>query len=86
MVEPAKDRIRDNIFEPLDRARAGRVLPKRNVSSYLIIIGSVFRKNSPKCSGRTSGGDTENHLPYREAAVCYRLLNVGIHVIPGLRA
>jgi len=83
MAEPAKDRIRDNIFEPLDRARAGRVLPKRNVSSYLIIIGSVFRKNSPKCSGRTY---TENHLPYREAAVCYRLLNVGIHVIPGLRA
>jgi hypothetical protein len=48
MVEPAKDRIRDNISEPLDRARAGRVLPKRNVSSHLIIIGSVFRKNSPK--------------------------------------
>ena len=48
MVEPAKDRMRDNISEPLDRACAGRVLPKRNVSSHFIIIGGVFRKNSSK--------------------------------------
>jgi hypothetical protein len=48
MVEPAKDRIRDNVSEPLDRACAGRVLPKRNVSSHFIVIGGVFRKNSSK--------------------------------------
>jgi hypothetical protein len=33
MVEPAKNRMRDDVSEPLDRACAGRVLPKRNVSS-----------------------------------------------------
>jgi len=48
MVEPAKNRMRDNVSEPLDRACAGRVLPERNVSSHFIIIGSVFRKNSSK--------------------------------------
>jgi hypothetical protein len=26
-MKPAKDRIRDNVSEPLDRASAGRVLP-----------------------------------------------------------
>ena len=48
MVEPAEDRIRDNVSEPLDRSCAGCVLAKRNVSSHFIIIGSVFRKNSSK--------------------------------------
>src|SRR5205809_6880771 len=38
----------DNVSEPLDRARAGRSLPEGNVSPYLIVIGGVFRKNSPK--------------------------------------
>jgi hypothetical protein len=51
MVEPAKDRIRNNVSEPLDRACVGRVLPKRDVSSHLIIIGRIFRKNSPKVLG-----------------------------------
>ena len=40
--------MRDKVSEPLDRARAGRVLPKRNVSSHFIIIGRIFRMNSPK--------------------------------------
>jgi hypothetical protein len=40
--------MRDNISEALDRTCAGRVLPKRDVSSHLIIIGCIFRKNSPK--------------------------------------
>jgi hypothetical protein len=48
MMEPAKNRTCDNVSEPVDRSCAGRVLPKRNMSSHLIIIGSVFRKNSPK--------------------------------------
>jgi hypothetical protein len=48
MMQAAKDRIRDNVPEPLDRARAGCVLPKRNVRSDLIIIGDVSCKNSPK--------------------------------------
>ena len=51
MVQPAKDRMRNNVSEPLDRACVGRVLPKRNVSSHLIIIGRIFRKNSPKVLG-----------------------------------
>jgi hypothetical protein len=38
----------DNVSEPLDCARAGRILPERNVSPYFIVIGGVFRKNSPK--------------------------------------
>jgi hypothetical protein len=37
----------DNVSEPLHRARAGRI-PERNVSPYLIVIGGVLRKNSPK--------------------------------------
>ena len=36
-------RAKENISEPLDRAGAGRVLPERNMSSYVIIIGDVFR-------------------------------------------
>jgi hypothetical protein len=43
MMEPTKDRVCNNISEPLDRACAGRVLPERNMSSYVIIIGDVFR-------------------------------------------
>ena len=48
MVEPAKNRMHDNVSEPLDRACAGRVLPERNVSSHFIIIGGIFRQNSPQ--------------------------------------
>ncbi len=51
MVKPAKNRMRDNVSEPFDLPRVGRVLPKRNVSSHLVIIGGVFRKNSPKVLG-----------------------------------
>jgi hypothetical protein len=43
MMEPTKDWVCNNISEPLDRACAGRVLPERNMSSYVIIIGDVFR-------------------------------------------
>src|SRR6266700_3937888 len=38
----------DNVSEPLDCARARRILPEGNVSPYFIVIGGVFRKNSPK--------------------------------------
>jgi hypothetical protein len=48
VVEPAQDWIRDHVSEPLDRTCAGRVLPKRNVSSHFIVIGGVLRKNSSK--------------------------------------
>jgi DNA-binding transcriptional MerR regulator len=48
MMEPAKDRVRNNVSEPLDRACAGRVLPKRNMCSHLIIINGIFRKDSAK--------------------------------------
>jgi hypothetical protein len=48
MVKPAKNRMRDNVSQPLDRAWAGRVLPKGNVSSHFIVIDRIFRKNSPK--------------------------------------
>jgi len=46
MMEPAKDRMRNNLSEPLNRARAGRVLPERNMRSYLVIIDGIFRKDS----------------------------------------
>ena len=48
MVEPVKNRMRDDVAEPLDRACAWRVLPKRNVSSHFVIIGGMFRKDSSK--------------------------------------
>jgi hypothetical protein len=48
MVEAAENRIGDNVPEPLDRTSTGRVLPKRNVGSHLIIIARVFGKDSPK--------------------------------------
>src|SRR5271165_3746515 len=51
MVQFAKDRMRNNVSEPLDRARAGRVLSERNVSSHFVIIGAVLRKNSSKVLG-----------------------------------
>ena len=40
--------MRNNVSEPLDWACAGRILPERNVNSYFIVIGAVFRKNLPK--------------------------------------
>ena len=46
MMEPAKDRMRNNVSEPLDRACAGRVLPEQNMRSHPIIISGVFRKDS----------------------------------------
>jgi hypothetical protein len=51
MMEPTKDRMRNNVSEPLDLARVGCVLPERSVSTRFIIIGSVFGKNSPKVLG-----------------------------------
>src|ERR1700738_4771358 len=40
--------MRNNLSEPLDRACAGRVLPKRNMRSHLVIIDGIFRKDSSK--------------------------------------
>jgi hypothetical protein len=51
MVQPAKNRMRNNVSESLDRTSARRVLPKRNVSPRLIVIGRIFGKNSPKVLG-----------------------------------
>jgi hypothetical protein len=48
MVQPAKNRVRNNVSEQLDRTCVGRVLPERNVSSHFIIIGGILRKNSSK--------------------------------------
>jgi DNA-binding CsgD family transcriptional regulator len=46
MMEPAKDRLCDNIAEPLDRARAGGILPQRKVGAHLVIIVGVLRQNA----------------------------------------
>ena len=35
MMEPAKDRMRNNVSDPLDRAYAGRVVLERNMGSHL---------------------------------------------------
>src|SRR5262245_24388458 len=48
VVSPTKDRLRDNVSEPLDRACAGCVFAKRKVRPHLIIVAGVFRKNAPK--------------------------------------
>ena len=42
MMEPAKDRMRNNISDPLDRAYAGRVLLERNMRSHLVITDGIF--------------------------------------------
>jgi len=47
MVQSAKDRLRNNVSERLDRTCPGCVLAKR-VRPHLIIIAGVFRKNAPK--------------------------------------
>ena len=38
----------DNVSEPLNCAHARRILPEGNVSTYFVVIGGIFRKNSPK--------------------------------------
>ena len=38
----------NNLSDPFDQARAGGVLPQRNMGPHLIIIGSVFHKDSSK--------------------------------------
>src|SRR6266852_3693549 len=48
MVKSAKDWICDNVSGLFDWPSAGRVLPERNVRPRLIVIGSVFRKDSSK--------------------------------------
>ena len=48
MVQPAKDRMCNNISEAFDRARVGSILRERDVSPYVIIIGGIFCKNSSK--------------------------------------
>jgi len=40
--------MRNNVSEPLNRACVGRVLPERNMRSYLVIIDGIFRKDSAK--------------------------------------
>ena len=42
-MEPTKDRVRNNISEPLDRACGKPAPPERNMSSHVIIIGGAFR-------------------------------------------
>ena len=44
MMEPAKDRMRNDVSEPLDRACTGRVLPERNMRSHLVIIYGHLEK------------------------------------------
>ena len=42
MMEPAKDRMRNYVSKPLDRACAGRVFRERNMGSPLVIIDGIF--------------------------------------------
>jgi hypothetical protein len=37
-----------NLSDPLDQARTGRVLPERDRSSHLVIVGGISHKNSSK--------------------------------------
>jgi hypothetical protein len=38
----------NNVSDPLDQPRAGRVLPERNMGPHLVIIGGVLHKDSSK--------------------------------------
>ena len=49
MVEPAKDRIRDNVSKPLDHRVEGVSFPSENVSSHVIIIVAYFARIGPRC-------------------------------------
>ena len=64
--------MRNNASEPLDWACAGRILPERNVNSYFIVIGAVFRKICRRCGSgercRGTGGE-HDHCLYIAAAV-----------------
>ena len=48
MVQAAKDRTGNNVSDPFDQARVGRILPERDMGPHLIIIGGVFHKDSSK--------------------------------------
>jgi len=48
MVKPAKNRMRDNFSEALDRAPVRRILPERYMRTPLIIIAGELRENPPK--------------------------------------
>ena len=47
-MKAAKDRVRNNVSELLDRACAECVLLKRNMRSHLVIVDGIFRKDSAK--------------------------------------
>ena len=47
-MQSAKDRMSDNVSEPLNRACAGCVLAKRKVRPHLVTVVGVIRKNAPK--------------------------------------
>jgi hypothetical protein len=47
MMKPSKDRMYNDVSEPLNRVYAGRIIP-RNMRSHLVIIGGIFRKDSAK--------------------------------------
>ena len=51
MMEPAKDRMRNDVSEPLDQACAGRVLPERTMRPHLVITDGIFRKELAKMLG-----------------------------------
>ena len=37
-----------NLSDPLDKARTGCVLPERDMSPHLVIVGGIAHKNSSK--------------------------------------
>jgi hypothetical protein len=77
MVQLAEDWMRNNVSEPFDLARVGRVLSERNMSTYFIIIGSVFGKDSPKVLG------VENDQMIRALAPDRPAQAFNISVLPG---
>ena len=73
----AKDWIRDKVSELFDWPSAGRVLPERNVRPRLIVIGSVFRKDSSKVL------DVEHEQMIRALASDRADQALNIPVLPG---
>src|SRR5260370_21389505 len=84
MVESAKDRIRDNVAEPLDGPSAGRILPERNVGPNLIVIGVVFSEDSPKGVG-VEHQQASRAAEFRHRALSEPYVSLSTHTAPSIR-
>jgi len=84
VVESAKDRIRDNVAEPVDGPSAGRILPERNVGPNLIVIGRVFREDSPKVLG-VEHQQASRAAEFHHRALTEPYVSLSTHTAPSIQ-